>query len=285
MFFERVPIMKYCLLLILILSACISQETKVNSHQSNVHYNLAVELAQNALYQNSLDVFSIAISLDPGNINAYRKKGLVYFGLRQYDEAEKLFLKAISLDPHNVQSHINLGMVKYYTGDKVEAKNLWHKSANLKTGDNDSKAWNNIANLYKEDKNYKKAIAYYKLAKNQDSKNTMYLNNLADTLRLQGELEQANSILKSSLKLNPLGINTNFYIGMVYRDLKEYGKAMEFFKKSLKVRPFPEAHFQIAQIEFSMKNRISALKSIESAIQTSPKNLKYQNFRDIIAPS
>jgi len=277
--------MKYCLLFILILSACISQETKVNSHQSNIHYNLALELAQNALYQNSLDEFAIAISLDPGNINAYRKKGLIYFGLRQYDEAEKLFVKVISLDPHNVQSHINLGMVKYYKGDKVEAKNLWHKSANLKTDDNDSKAWNNIANLYKEDKNYKKAIAYYKLAKNLDSSNTMYLNNLADVLRLQGELEQANSILKNSLKLNPLGVNTNFYIGMVHRDLKEYGKAMEFFKKSLKVRSFPEAHFQIAQIEFSMKNRISALKSIESAIQSSPKNLKYQNFRDIIAPS
>ena len=72
---------------------------------------------------------------------------------------------------------------------------------------------------------------------------------------------------------------------MVYRDLKEYGKAMEFFKKSLQLASFPEAHFQIAQIEFSMKNRGSALKSIESAIQSSPKNLKYQNFRDIISPS
>ena len=276
---------KYCLLFILILSACISQETKVNSHQSNIHYNLALELAQNALYQNSLDEFAKAISLDPGNINAYRKKGLVYFGLRQYDEAEKLFVKAISLDPHNVQSHINLGMVKYYKGDKAEAKNLWQKAVNFKSDDNDSKALNNIANLYKEDKNYKKAIEYYQLAQNQDSGNTMYLNNLADAFRLQGELEQANSILKNSLKLNPLGVNTNFHIGMVYRDLKEYGKAVEFFKKSLKVSSLPEAHFQIAQIEFSMKNKASALKSIKSAIQSSPKNLKYQNFRDIIAPS
>ena len=72
---------------------------------------------------------------------------------------------------------------------------------------------------------------------------------------------------------------------MVYRDLKEYETAMKFFKKSLKVNSFAETHFQIAQIEFSMKNRISALKSIESAIQSSPKNLKYQNFRDIVAPS
>ena len=277
--------MKYCLLVILILSACISKETKVNTHQSNIHYHLAIELAQNSLYQNSLDEFEKAISLDPGNIKAYRKKGLVYFGLRQYDDAEKLFVKAISLDPHNIQSHINLGMVKYYKGDKAEAKNLWLKSINFKSNDNDSKALNNIANLYKEEKNYKKAIEYYQSAINQSSKSTLLMNNLADTLRLQGELEQANSILKSSLKLNPLGINTNFYIGMVYRDLKEYGKAMEFFKKSLQFASFPEAHFQIAQIEFSMKNKASALKSIKSAIQSSPMNLKYQNFRDIIAPS
>jgi len=277
--------MKYCLLLILILSACISQETKVNSHQSNVHYNTGLELARNALYQNALDEFTIAIRIDPGNINAYRKKGLIHFGFKQYNEAEKLFIKAISLDPNDVQSYINLGMVKYSKGDKVEAKNLWYKSANLKTDDNDAKAWNNIANLYKEDKNYKKAIEYYQLAIYQRPRATMYQNNLGDALRLQGKLDQANSILQNSLKLNPSGLNTSFYIGMVYRDLKEYGKAMEFFKKSLQFASFPEAHFQIAQIEFSMKNRGSALKSIESAIQSSPKNLKYQNFRDIISPS
>jgi len=118
---------------LLILSACTSQETKVDSAQSKVHYDLALELAQYSLYQNSLEEFELAIKFDPGNVKAYRKKGLVHFGLKQYDEAEKMFKKTISLDPENVQAHINLGMVKYSTGDKIEAKKLWERSIDIKT--------------------------------------------------------------------------------------------------------------------------------------------------------
>ena len=166
--------MKYFLPLIfalLTLSSCGSEKTKIDPAQSKTHYDLALELAQYSLYQNSLEEFDLAIKFDPGNINAYRKKGLVLFGLKQYVEAEKLFKKVISLDPENVQAHINLGMVKYSTGDKGDAKKLWEKSINMKTDDNDSKAINNIANLYKEEKNYDKAIERYQLAIKNDPMN------------------------------------------------------------------------------------------------------------------
>ena len=134
------------------LSSCVSEDTQVDPAQSKIHYDLALELAQYSLYQNALEEFDLAIKFDPGNINAYRKKGLVEFGLKQYEEAEKLFKKVISLDPENVQAYINLGMVKYTTGNKVDAKKLWEKSIDIKKDDNDSKAINNIANLYKKKK-------------------------------------------------------------------------------------------------------------------------------------
>ena len=88
--------MKYFLsflLTVVILFACTTQEPEVNPAQSKVHYDLGIELAQYSLYQNSLEEFALAIKLDPSNVKAYRKKGLVYFGLKQYDEAEKLFKK------------------------------------------------------------------------------------------------------------------------------------------------------------------------------------------------
>ena len=75
-------------------------------------------------------------------------------------------------------------MVKYITGDKDCAIKLWQKSIDMKSDDNDSKALNNIANVYKEEKNYDKAIRQYRLASNKDPMNPMYINNLADTLRL-----------------------------------------------------------------------------------------------------
>ena len=141
--------------------------------QSQVHYDLGIELAQYSLYQNSLEEFALALKFDPGNVKAYRKKGLIHFGLKQYDKAEKLFDKTIALDPGNVQAYINLGMVKYAKGEKAEAKKQWEYAIDIKNGDNDAKAFNNIANLYKEEKNYDKAIEYYESAGKIDPKNTM----------------------------------------------------------------------------------------------------------------
>ena len=80
---------------LLALSSCVSEDTKVDPAQSKIHYDLALELAQYSLYQNALEEFDLAIKFDSGNINAYRKKGLVEFGLKQYEEAEKLFKKVM----------------------------------------------------------------------------------------------------------------------------------------------------------------------------------------------
>ena len=66
-----------------------------------------------------------------------------------------------------------------------------------------------------------------------------------------------------------------------YKDLKEYEKAIESFKQSLKVNiALTEAHYRIAQIQMLQKNRDSALDSIESAIKSAPSNLMYQEFRN-----
>ncbi len=136
-------------------------------------------------------------------------------------------------------------MVKYITGDKDGAIKLWQKSININSNDNDSKALNNIANVYKEEKNYDKAIKQYRLASNKDPMNPMYMNNLADTFRLNGQLDEALRVLNDSLKLDSSGIGTYFNLGMVYKDLKENTKALDSFKKSIQVNaPLTEAYYQ-----------------------------------------
>ena len=79
---------------------------------------------------------------------------------------------------------------------------------------------------------------------------------------------------------------THFYLGMAYKDLKKYEKAIEAFKQSQKINAtLTEAHYQIAQIQMVQKNRNSALDAIESAIKSAPTNLIYREFRDKILGS
>ena len=89
-------------------------------------------------------------------MKAYRKKGLIHFGIKQYDKAETLFKKTIALDPENVQAYINLGMVEFSKRDKAEARRLWEyaidiKSDDIKNVNSESKTTSNfdLETLYK----------------------------------------------------------------------------------------------------------------------------------------
>jgi tetratricopeptide (TPR) repeat protein len=126
----------------------------------------------------------------------------------------------------------------------------------------------------------------YRLASNKDPMNPMYMNNLADTFRLNGQLDEALRVLNDSLKLDSSGMGTHFNLGMVYKDLKENTKALESFKQSIQVNaPLTEAYYQTALIHLKLKNREEALKFINKALEFSPNNLNYQESRDTILNS
>ena len=135
------------------LVSCTSGEIKVDSAESESHYNLGLEFAKMSLYKNSIEEFDLAIKHDPNNLRAQRKKGLVNFGLKQYDAARTAFDKILSREPNNVQVHINLGMVFYAKGKTDKARKQWEHAISIQETDNDSKAFNNIANIHKIEKN------------------------------------------------------------------------------------------------------------------------------------
>ena len=131
------------------LFSCTSGEIKVDIAESESHYNLGLEFAKMSLYKNSLEEFELALKHDPNNQKARRKKGLVHFGLKQYDAAKTSFDNILSVEADNVQVHINLGMVYYAKGETDKARKQWEHAIRIHETDNDSKAFNNIANLYK----------------------------------------------------------------------------------------------------------------------------------------
>ena len=144
-----------------LISSCSSNDIEVDVRKSESHFKVGMEFAQLKLLKNAIDEFDLAIKLNPKNPNIYRKKGLILFGMSRYDEAKTNYEKAISLNPQDTQAYINLGMVNYTTGNRTEALADWEKAIVLKTDDNDGKALNNIANIYKYENNFNKAIEYY----------------------------------------------------------------------------------------------------------------------------
>ena len=172
--------------------ACSSNDIDVNNKKSESHYQLGLEFAQLSLFKNAIDEFDLAIKFNPNNPNIYSKKGLVLFAMSLYEEAKTNFEKTIKLNPQDTQAYINLGIVKYKSKNNKGALADWEKAVALKTDDNDGKALNNIANIYKYENNFNKAIEYYKRAITFEPGNTTFLNNLGNTIIASDKTNEAD---------------------------------------------------------------------------------------------
>ncbi len=271
------------LFILLLISACssgASVEGKVDSAKSKEHYLLGIEFAQYSLFQNSLDEFDLAIKYDPSDWKPYNKKGLIFFGIKNYQGAKEMFEKAKSLNSTNPQILINLGMVDYMEGNKDGALGYWEKGINLNPNDNDGKALNNIGNLYKERGDITKAIEYYEKAASHE-KSPLYLNNLAEALRTKGDIGQAEKILLASIKEDPKGLLAHFNLAKVYNEQNKLDEALKAFAKSLEVNPqFFEPYYESAQIYLKKNDNDSAVSQLKKAIEQGASETK---FKDLLA--
>ena len=266
--------------------ACTSQDVKIDARQSQSHYKLGLEFAQLSLFKNALEEFDLAIKFNPEDARIYRKKGILLFGMKKYEAAKNNFQKTIELDAKDVQAHINLGMVHYTSGNKTGALKSWEHAIGLKPDDNDSKALNNIGNIYKAKNDLPKAIEYYQKAITYEPANSTYLNNLGDSYRIKGALVKAEEILLRSLEVDTNGMLTHFNLGVLYQTEGKFNEAIDSFQKSLNINPFyTEAYYQLATTHLKTNNKESAKQSLEKGLQADPNNLKFQKLYNKVLAS
>lgn len=68
------------------------------------------------------------IEIAPGNTVAMHRLGLVYYGRKEYDQAEKLFDKVVNLYPFDYDALLMLGWTKFQLKKYREAKVLFNKA-------------------------------------------------------------------------------------------------------------------------------------------------------------
>jgi tetratricopeptide (TPR) repeat protein len=263
------------------ISACSSDTTvegKVDPEKSNEHYLLGIEFAQYSLFQNSLDEFDLAIKYNPDDWKPYNKKGLIYFGIKDYSQAKQMFQKAKALNSTNPQLLVNLGMVDYMEGNKDGALSFWEKSISLNSNDNDGKPLNNIGNIYKEKGDIEKAIEYYEKAVSQE-RSYLYINNLAEAYRTSGQVEKAEKTLLDSIKENPKSQLAHFNLAKVYNEQNKLDQALKAFAKSLEVNPqFLEPYYESAQIYLKKNDKDSAVAQLKKALEEGALEPKFKDL-------
>lgn len=133
-------------------------------------------------------------------------------------------------------------------------------------------AWQEFKN-----KQYNKALEYCKLSilENKDyADNYVFL--ISDILIAKGEVTEADSYLRTGLRLEPFNYNIIFKTGDYYANTANYKKAQSYYEIGLKIKnDDAKLHYNLAHYYRSDNNLENAIKELNKCVELDKNNISY----------
>ncbi|MBS1834462.1 MAG: tetratricopeptide repeat protein, partial [Acidobacteria bacterium] len=103
-------------------TALAAKEDQRKRQEAEEWFEKALELEQTGAPPEDIrDAYEKAIELDPKSTGALVNLGTIFFSMRSFGKAEKLYLRAVDVDPEYALAHFNLGNLYDERGDAVKA--------------------------------------------------------------------------------------------------------------------------------------------------------------------
>ncbi|MBI3039765.1 tetratricopeptide repeat protein [bacterium] len=179
----------------------------------------------------ALENIQKAIEKSPNNVEFLSTKGVFLHKTNDLNKAIEAYQKAVSISPNHSFSHYNLGLIYMKLGRTPEAIREWE--AVLKFSPEDTDATFNIA----------------------------------VTLALQGKLKEAIILYEKILTINPKHVQAHQNLGILYRDEKEFGKAINHLNQ-LRELDLTYSEVVVREIRFCQEQEFlaNAMKSDASKV-------------------
>jgi tetratricopeptide (TPR) repeat protein len=214
-------------------------------------WNEGLASFSNGQYDNALKSFDEALNSDlqDNKHSILVDKGNVFYSQGDLKQAMNLYKQALELNPKSIAALGNIGLVLLKLADYENAIK-WFDEV-LRINEKDVDAWINKSFSFINLKKYDEAIKCIDIAiiiKPQNSL-ALYYKGLALSGRGfafeeqdQDQLAKNNFMNALECYLHAISISPNDVycirdIGMIYRHLKEYDKAMEYFKRLEELDP------------------------------------------------
>ena len=221
------------------------EEAKTKSDQEWVQQNANSQI--NQLYQQMgktdelTNKYEAKLKEEPKNLELLKQLAEIYSQNRQYEKCIELYKKALEIKP--------------------EDRNLLSK----------------LASAYQNAKQYEKAITLYEelIAKFPENKQS-YLSSLMYAYQQAGRNEDAIKTAEEYIKENPSQAHTYTTAANLYNNLKDYDKAIQFYRKAIEIEPTNiNAMEQLAHTYQNAKKYDEAMEIIKKLIEKSPYNKQY----------
>ncbi len=205
--------------------------------------NLALSLIALKRFDEAVTYLERDLNRHPNDAVAHFGMGNLYEKTGKTDKAIAEYERALELDPKEAAAHLNLGAISMERGQSDEA--LAHFNAILK--DDDVPMQLRVAGLYRQQKEYRKAIIHYRTALAADPEN-------AEAKKEVGQCYVA--------------------LGNKYRDDGSFDQAIEAYRQAVVYRPKDAAaHNSLAVLlerEGSKQSIDEAVEHFKSAAELNP---------------
>jgi tetratricopeptide (TPR) repeat protein len=217
--------------------ACI-KAARTDQQLSAAYTCLGVVRKTKGEYEQAVEDFTRAISLEPTNDDAYRERGTTFEAWGHLDEAEQAYLKAIETRP------------QYWAGY------IW------------------LASFYKDRRHdYAKAIDYYYKALAASPANGHAFFSLGGAYIDQGKYDQAITVLEQAVQLRPYW-ETYYNLGMAYLRARRFAAAVQPFETADGQANDYRARGSLARIYWLTGQSDRANKTYQLAIDQAEKLLQ-----------
>jgi Tfp pilus assembly protein PilF len=224
--------------IILLLISCggkKTQETK-NDQRISEHKSLAIASIYRRNFQQALEDIEAIESLDSNDPELYLIKGLIFFGLRDFDSAEASYKRALEIKSDYSEARYNLCGL-YLKLDKPDS-----------AIEQCEKASGDILYRSRDKALTSLGVAYYK----------------------KGDVQKAKEYYDRSLEINPALVYTHNELGKLYMSTGDYQRAVEEFKRAtFGYELYDEALFNLGVCYLKLGKTAEACESFKRVVEIS----------------
>lgn len=214
-----------------------------NSQDAVAHMNLGVIFQKEGRYDDALNEYQIAESINPNDVTTRLNIGTLFQAKKDYPTAINAYDTILQVNPENMLAH-------YYKGKAL-----------------------------KESGQLDAAVHEFQIVLNKDPDNVNAKEELFDTIKMFPNTQESADIFRIFAENNPTDALAQFQYGLNLHTNGQLDDALTYYKKAIAINPkFMEAYLNIANIYKQKNQTSSAVADLQSGLKALPNNKKLKDL-------